>query len=217
MFGIEDASIEILQEVEIFIESLSIVLLEVGIEDKSSLLHKKSSFFTIDKLSYMLSGFLGFYEGNPCRIWSAMLICDHLDTLAISQDIVEWHDLAIDLGDRELISESRVYRIGKIYWRRSLRECDNVSLRCEDEYLIREDIHTHLTHELFSLEGIFDDSLDRLHPVAILRSCRLPILGIFEMCCHSDLCLSMHARSTHLYLSRLGPHFRKESDNCGME
>lgn len=105
MFCIEYSAIEILQEVEVFIQSFSIVFLEVGIEDESSFFDKKSSFLTIDELSYMFPSFRGLHEGDPGRIGSAVLIGDDLDALTISEDIVEGNDLTIDLGDRELVAE----------------------------------------------------------------------------------------------------------------
>lgn len=160
---------------EVFIESFSIVLLEIGIEDESSLFDKKSSLLTIDELSYMLPSFRGLHEGNPGRIGSAVLIGDDLDALTISQDIVEGDDLTIDLGDREFISELRMDHIGEVDGSRSFWEGDDISFRCEDKYLIGKDIHTHLTHELFPFDGIFHNSLDRLHPVAIFRFCRFSI------------------------------------------
>ena len=62
MLGVERLSVERLEEREFFIESLPVVSLEIGIEDKTSFFDEKTSFFSIDKLSDMLTRFRCFYE-----------------------------------------------------------------------------------------------------------------------------------------------------------
>lgn len=146
-----------------------------------------------------------------------MHISDDLDTLTILECVVEWNYLAIDLGDRELIAELGVDCIREIHRSRSLWEGDDISLGCEDEDLIREDIHTHLTHECLPFDRILDDTLDGLDPIAILRLGRSSLLSIFEMRCHSDLCLKVHLWCTDLYLCRLRSDFWEEPDDGGME
>ena len=84
----------------------------------------------------MLAGFWGFYEREPCRVRFSIHICDDLYTLTIVQCIVEWHDLTIDFCYRELVSDLTVDRIGEVDRSRSFWKCDDISLRCEDEYLI---------------------------------------------------------------------------------
>ena len=133
---IEGFSIEVFQKGELLIESLSIVALEIGIEDESSFFDKKTSLFAIDKLSDMLTSFLSLDEGEPCGIGLSVRICDDLYALTIVEDIVEWDDLTIYLCDRELISDFAMDRIGEVDGCRTFRKGDDVSLRCEYEYLV---------------------------------------------------------------------------------
>ena len=55
-------SIEVLEDDEVFVESFSIVFLEIGIEDESSFLDKKPSLFPIDELAYMFLRLRGLHE-----------------------------------------------------------------------------------------------------------------------------------------------------------
>ncbi len=169
LLRIEDASIEIFQNEKIFIEPFSIVLLEVGIHDESSLFDEESTLFTIDELSDMFFSFCRFHEGEPYRIRLSMHIRDNLYTLTILEDIVEGDDLPIHFCNCELIAELRMDRISEIYGCGTLGQCDNISLRREDKNLVRKNIHSHLTHEFLSLNSILNNSLDGLYPVAILR------------------------------------------------
>lgn len=129
-------SIEVLEDDEVFVESFSIVFLEIGIEDESSFFDKKTSLFAIDKLSDMLTSFLSLDEREPCGIGLSVRICDDLYTLTIVEDIVERDDLTIYLRDRELISDFAMDRIGEVDGCRTFRKGDDVSLWCEYEYLV---------------------------------------------------------------------------------
>lgn len=133
------------------------------------------------------------------------------------QSIVERYDLAIYLCDRELISDLTVYRVGEVDRSGSFRKRDDIPLRCEDKYLIREHIHIHLFHELTSFERVFYYFFDRRHPVAILRFYGCSLFCVFEVGCDSDLCLDMHLFCAYLDLCRLRTNFRKESDDGRME
>lgn len=132
-----------------------------------------------------------------------MDICDDLDTLPVLEGIVEWDDLTIHFRDREFIPEFRMDRIGEIHRSGTFWQSNDISFGSKDEDLIREDIHTHLTHELFALDSILDDSFDGLDPITILGLGRCSRLRIFEMGCYSDLCLNMHLWRSYLDLCRL--------------
>lgn len=140
-----------------------------------------------------------------------MDIGDYLDALTVMQDVVKWYDLPIHLRNHEFIAELAVYRVREVYWSRTLRKCDDISLRGEYEYLICEYAHMHLLHEFASLHTVFDDIFDRLYPVAVCGLYRLSLLTIVEVCCDSDLCLQMHIWRTDLYLCRLRSYLREES------
>ncbi len=83
------------------------------------------------------------------------------------QDIIKRYDLPVDLGDGELVPEIGVDRIGEVNWGGSLGKREDVSFGCKDEYLIREDIDVHLTHEVHTTLCCIHDSLDGLHPITI--------------------------------------------------
>lgn len=84
----------------------------------------------------MFAGFWSFYEGEPCRVRFSIHICDDLHTFAIVQCIVERYNLTIYFCYRELVSDLTVDRIGEVDRSRSFWQRDDISLRCEDEYLI---------------------------------------------------------------------------------
>lgn len=105
-----------------------------------------------------------------------MDICDDLDTLTVLERIVEWDDLTIHFRDREFVPELRVDRIGEVHRSRAFWQGDDISFWREDKDLGREDVHTHLTHELFPFDSILDNTLDRLDPVTILRLGRCSLL-----------------------------------------
>jgi hypothetical protein len=60
--GIERFSIDDLEKRELFIESFSIVLLEITIEYLPSFFYEEASFFTIDKLSDMGTSLFRLYK-----------------------------------------------------------------------------------------------------------------------------------------------------------
>ena len=167
LFHIEIMTIDIAEYGEIFIESVGIVFVEIGVEDRTSFFYEKSSLFTIDELSDILTSLGSRNKRKPNRLGLAILVRDDLDTLSVVELVVEWYDPTVDLGDRDCIAEVGVDRIGKIYRSRALWECDNITTRGEYEYLIFEYIHLHLVHELASRLVCIDDSFDGLYPVAI--------------------------------------------------
>ena len=167
LFHIEIMTIDIAEYGEIFIESVGIVFVEIGVEDRTSFFYEKSSLFTIDELSDIFSSLGSRNKRKPNRFGLAIFVGDDLDTLSVVELVVEWYDPTVDLGDRDRIAEVGVDRIGKIYRSRALWECDNITTRGEYEYLIFEYIHLHLVHELASCLICIDDSFDGLYPVAI--------------------------------------------------
>ena len=160
-------TIDIAEYGEIFIESVGIVFVEIGVEYGTTFFYEKSSLLAIDELSDIFSRLGSRYKREPNRLWFAIFVRDDLDTLSVVELVVEWHDSSIDLGDRDRIAEVGVDRIRKIYRSRALWECDDISTRCEYEYLILEHIHLHLVHELASCLICIDDSFYGLYPVAI--------------------------------------------------
>ena len=167
LFHIEIVTIDIAEYGEIFIESVGIVLVEIGVEDRTSFFYEKSSLLAIDELSDIFSSLGSRHKREPNRLGLAILVRDDLDTLSVVELVVEWYDPTIDLGDRDRIAEVGVYRIGKVDRGRALWECDDISTRCEYEYLILEHVHLHLVHELASCLISIHDSFDGLYPVAI--------------------------------------------------
>lgn len=104
-FRIEHSAIDIFEEGEFFIESFSIIFLEIATQYQLSFFYKKTSLFTIDKLPDVVSCFRGFYYREPNRIWFFMWIGRNLYTLTITEYIVERDDMSVYLGYSELISE----------------------------------------------------------------------------------------------------------------
>lgn len=146
---------------------MGIVFGEIGVQDSSSLLHKKCSLFTIDELSDIFLCFGCRNKREPNWFGFAIAVCDDLDTLTIVEYIIKWYNSAIDLGYGDCIAEVGVDRICEIDRSRSFGQRHDISTRCEYEYLILEDIHLHIIHELTSALIYINNSLDRLYPIAI--------------------------------------------------
>lgn len=114
--------------------------------------------------------FLCFCRRNkrePNRLGFAVFVRDDLDTLTVVEDVVEWYDSTIDLGDGHRIAEIGVDGVGKIYRGRSFWQSDDISTRREYKYLIFEHVHLHIFHELASALIDVYNSFDRLYPVAV--------------------------------------------------
>lgn len=165
---IKRLSIKIFEKGKFLIKSFSIVVLEIRIEDESSFLYEETSFFPIDKLTNVITSFRSLDEGKPCWIWFSMSISHDLNTFPIMKNIIKRYDLSIYLCNSELISDFGMYSISKINRCCSFWKCYNISFWSENKYLIREDIHSHLTHKFSPFESILDDFLYCLDPIAIL-------------------------------------------------
>ena len=65
-----------------------------------------------------------------------------VNDIAVPEHVVDGDHLAVDLRADATDTDIRMNLEGEIQWRRFGRELDDVTLRCEDEYLIiKEDIH----------------------------------------------------------------------------
>lgn len=217
IFTIEDFSIDIFKERELFVESFPIVFFEITIENKSSFFYKEAPLFSIDKLSDVLTSFRGFYEREPYRVGFFMGIGRDRYTFSIMQYIIKGDDLSIYFCDHELISEFTMYRISEVYGSSSFWKRDDITFWSEDEYLISKYIHVHFFHEFSTFHTMFDDIFDGFYPVTICGFYRLPFFTIVEVCCNSDFCLDMHIWSTDLDLCWLRANFRKKSYYSRME
>ncbi len=210
-------SIDVAEEGELLVESMSIVLLEVRGEDRPSLFDKKRPLLSVDKLSDIFSSLRSSNKRKPDWFGLARRVCDNLDTLTIVELIVEWYNMSVHLGDSDRVSETRVDGVGEVDRSRSLWESDDISSRGKDKYLIREYIHLHLLHELTSSIFSSHDPLDGLDPVAIFGLLTRTGLTILKMSSNSDLCLDMHIWCTDLDLCRLRSNLRKKSYHRRME
>ena len=127
------------------------------------------------------------------------------------QLIIERHNLAVHLGDGEMIADIRVDRVGKINRCRSSRQRHDISLWSKKKYLILKNIDLHVAHELDSFLVFVDNFFDGFDPITILGGFGFTGFRIGKVCRHSDLCLSVHLECANLDLSRLRPQFRKKS------
>jgi hypothetical protein len=87
-FHIEIVSIDTTEYGELFIETMSIVLGEVGVEDSSSLFDEKCPLLTVDKLSDILFCLGCRNKREPNWFGFAILVGDDLDTLSVMEDVV---------------------------------------------------------------------------------------------------------------------------------
>ncbi|MFZ2256365.1 MAG: hypothetical protein WAW59_07260 [Patescibacteria group bacterium] len=81
-------TIDILEDRELLVERIIIVLLEVCCEDTASFFNKKFSFFTIDELSDIFTGFGRLNKRKPDRFWFFVDVSDNMDTLSTVELVV---------------------------------------------------------------------------------------------------------------------------------
>lgn len=169
LFCIECFPIHVFQYRKIFIQSFSIIFLQIRVQYTSPLFYKITPFFTINKLSDMFTGFWCFCNREPRRIRLSIFIRHYLDTFPIFQLIIQWYDLPIHFCNSQFIPDSTMDSISKIYWCRSFWKSNDISLGCEYKNLIRKYIHMHFFHKFSSIESMTDDFFNRLYPVTIFR------------------------------------------------
>lgn len=81
--GIEFVSIDIAQYRELLIETMGIVLGEIGVEDSASFFYEERSLFTIDELSDIFFCFGCCHKREPNWFWFPIFVGDDLDTLTV--------------------------------------------------------------------------------------------------------------------------------------
>ena len=129
---------------------------------------------------------------------------DDFDNIAVLQIVVDRCDPAVDLTSGHAVADSGMNAVGKVNRRRAGRQVDDIALRCEHEYLVREQVDLDRCDEVLCLSVLlrFQQLADPC--VSVLVALVRDALFVFPM--------RRDAVFRHLmHLFRADLHFKRDS------
>ena len=111
---------------------------------------------TLEPRTNFLARITRCHDIQPVAAWTIIgTICNDFDKIAILELILKRHDTPVDLRANAVMSNLRVYAIGKINRVGAFGQNDKVAPRREDKYLVAEEIQLQRLKIFFRVFNLF--------------------------------------------------------------